>query len=76
MKAKFFMTLTETMIIVAAIGSVLAAIMYYLNLPVVQLNPDGKCVRVMVVKDGRGAKQSCGSIDLKKATYLTEYVAK
>lgn len=76
MKTKFFVTLTETMILFAVFGSIIAVGAYYFSLPVVHLNPDGKCVRVMVVKDGRGAKQSCGSIDLKKATYLTEYVAK
>lgn len=76
MKTKFFLTLTETMIIVAVIGSALAAVMYYLSLPVVHLNPDGKCVRVMVVKDGRGVVQSCDSFDLKKETYITDSVEK
>ncbi len=75
MKAKF-VTLTETMILLAVFGSIIAGSTYYFSLPVVHLNPDGKCVRVMVVKDGREVVQSCDSFDLKRETYITDSVEK
>ncbi len=49
---------------------------WYFSLPIVHLNPDGKCVRVMVPDTKGEVKVACSAINLKKETYLTEYVEK
>ena len=49
---------------------------WYFGLPIVHLNPDGKCVRVMVPDTKGEVKVACDAINLKRETYLTEYVEK
>ncbi len=46
----------------------------YLALPVVQIDPQGRCVRVLVVEGDQMTKKSCAYAQDKR--YTTEYVGR
>lgn len=45
-----------------------------LDLPIVELDGYGKCVRVLVIENGTEVEKDCKRFDLKKKTYTTRNV--
>lgn len=56
------------------VGTLVVGVLWYTALPIVQVDLDGKCRRVMVVEQGREVVRPCSSF--KSEIYLTEYVAR
>ncbi len=44
---------------------------WYLSLPIVQLDADGKCVRALVVENDHEVERPCNAVQGRQ--YLTEY---
>ena len=69
-----------TPVVIVLIGLLIVlfvhSVKFYINLPVVERNPEGACVRV-VASDGNQIKDGCKLVQKKKVQiYKTMYVAK